>query len=438
MTTTVFFSWQADTPTREGRNFIERALNQALKRLKSDANIEDAVRGGLELDKDTKGVGGQPAIVDTIFKKIDQAAVFVPDLTFVGKRLDGRPTPNPNVLIEYGWALKSLSNNRIVPVMNTAHGKPDREAMPFNMRHLRFPITYDLSNTADDEMRKGELEKLAKDFEHHLRIIFDSAEFRDSLPKPPPPVPFPAAQPKSGQARFRAQGQALGIREESFNFMAEPSNEVHLVDGPAIWLRLMPTKALDRSWTATEIRKVATENGLMLSTLMNAWRDGSYLRAEDGWGFYPVYDDKSHTTAVTFLFETGEVWSIDTYPLKPAKEHSEESKKKMGFEPPERPMEAALSRSAQFLGRLGINPPYKWIAGIEGVRGAGLYYPPPPGHYFVDSGPRGTLVSDVIIEEGILSAGASTRGALKPFFVKLFSKCGIERPDYLDKIAGTQ
>jgi hypothetical protein len=38
--------------------------------------------------------------VDTIFRKIDGTAIFVPDLTFVGKRADGRPTPNPNVLIE--------------------------------------------------------------------------------------------------------------------------------------------------------------------------------------------------------------------------------------------------------------------------------------------------------------------------------------------------
>jgi Molybdopterin-binding domain of aldehyde dehydrogenase len=50
--------------------------------------------------------------VETIFRKIDKAAAFVPDLTLVSERRDGRPTPNPNVLIEYGWALKSLGHGR--------------------------------------------------------------------------------------------------------------------------------------------------------------------------------------------------------------------------------------------------------------------------------------------------------------------------------------
>src|SRR4051794_22073396 len=105
MPKTVFFSWQADTPTKEGRNLIERSLDRALTRIGEDTEIEEAARE-LELDKDTKGVPGSPPIVETIFRKIDQAVAFVPDLTFVGQRIDGRPTPNPNVLVEYGWALR--------------------------------------------------------------------------------------------------------------------------------------------------------------------------------------------------------------------------------------------------------------------------------------------------------------------------------------------
>jgi hypothetical protein len=142
MPNTIFFSWQADTNTRSGRNFIQKALERAASRISDDTEVEDAVREELTVDRDTIGVAGSPPIVETIFRKIDQAALFVPDLTFTGKRLDGRPTPNPNVLIEYGWALKSLSHSRIVPVMNTAYGEPVADAMPFNMRHLRNPIPY--------------------------------------------------------------------------------------------------------------------------------------------------------------------------------------------------------------------------------------------------------------------------------------------------------
>jgi len=100
MAETVFFSWQIDRPTNTGRNFIERALERALARINDEIHIDEAERDELAVDRDTRGVAGQPPIVDTIFKKIDAATVFVPDLTFVGLRNDNRPSPNPNVLIE--------------------------------------------------------------------------------------------------------------------------------------------------------------------------------------------------------------------------------------------------------------------------------------------------------------------------------------------------
>jgi hypothetical protein len=127
MALTVFFSWQVDRSDGGERRLIEDALGDAMRRVMRDANIEPAIREeGLEVDRDTKGVPGTPPIVDTIFAKIDKAAIFVPDLTFVATRADGRPAPNPNVLIEYGWALKSLTHARMMPVMNTHYGKPTR------------------------------------------------------------------------------------------------------------------------------------------------------------------------------------------------------------------------------------------------------------------------------------------------------------------------
>jgi len=99
MSNIVFFSWQADRSTKEGRNLIEKSLETAVDIIAQDITIEKAVRD-MRVDKDTKGVPGSPLIFETILKKIDRAAVFVPDLTFVGTRTDNRLTPNPNVLID--------------------------------------------------------------------------------------------------------------------------------------------------------------------------------------------------------------------------------------------------------------------------------------------------------------------------------------------------
>jgi hypothetical protein len=41
---TIFFSWQDDTPTECGRNFIHQAIEKAIKLLNSDAEIEESVR----------------------------------------------------------------------------------------------------------------------------------------------------------------------------------------------------------------------------------------------------------------------------------------------------------------------------------------------------------------------------------------------------------
>ena len=153
--TTIFYSWQSDTPSEVNRGFIENALRAALDRLKADAALEPALRkSSLELDKDTEGVAGSPPITQTILDKIEACGVFVADLTFVGesvksgrrKNRSKRLLPNPNVLLEYGFALRSRGHERMIAVMNTAYGEPGNENLPFDVRHVRWPITYKLSS----------------------------------------------------------------------------------------------------------------------------------------------------------------------------------------------------------------------------------------------------------------------------------------------------
>ncbi|MBR7782118.1 hypothetical protein [Undibacterium luofuense] len=182
--TSIFFSWQSDRNSLTGRNLIERALERAISKISKDINLFEPDRdgGALILDRDTRNVAGSPPIVETIFRKIDSAAVFVPDLTFVGTRSDQRPTPNPNVLIEYGWALKVLGHGRVVGVMNTAYGEPSGENMPFDLRHQRNPITYFCPEGASDAVKVAARDSLAKDFENALRAVFSSKEYQETLP----------------------------------------------------------------------------------------------------------------------------------------------------------------------------------------------------------------------------------------------------------------
>ncbi len=93
------------------------------------------------------------------------------DLTSVGKSKRKRLLPNPNVLVEYGYALKSVGKQRIIAVMNTAFGKPTEVNMPFNIKKLRWPIQFLLKEGAEQTEREKVKASLVDDFSYALTIV---------------------------------------------------------------------------------------------------------------------------------------------------------------------------------------------------------------------------------------------------------------------------
>jgi hypothetical protein len=413
MALTIFFSWQVDRPDGGERRLIEDALSDAVRRLMLDASVEPAIREeGLEVDRDTKGVAGTPPIVDTIFGKINRAGIFVPDLTFVGARADGRPSPNPNVLIEYGWALKSLTHARMMPVMNTHYGEPTAESMPFDMRHLRHPIRFNLPPGADATQKRAIRAALSKELEAAIKTTVKSPEFATALPKPPA---FPAAQPREGQSRFRLPGAPLG---KTFPHFAEPSKDIFLAGGSATWLRLMPVIDPGRQWSPADLRTDANKyrNQLRpLGTLSSSSLSTGDIRAADGFGFYMALDAERPTPTVTYVFRTGEVWGIDTY--HPSVDG--------GISLPISELVGALTNYATFLRDcLGINPPYQCIVGIEGAKDRPVWLPHVRGRAYLTN-PFGSSIEDVIVYKAVHEDGAKPFDTLRGFFAAVLESCGV-------------
>ena len=116
-----------------------------------------------------------------IFQKISRATVFVPDLTLVGRTENGRLIPNPNVLIEYGWALCALGHLGMVPVMNTAFGEATAENLPFNMRYLRNPITFQLLENAAQAEKSIAKTELVKQLAQAIRLILKNLPLEAEL-----------------------------------------------------------------------------------------------------------------------------------------------------------------------------------------------------------------------------------------------------------------
>jgi len=149
----IFYSWQSDQ--KQNRRFIRSALDQAIDELRQDLTLEEASRD-IVADQDTAGLPGSPAIADAILQKIRKAEVFVADLTFIEKNKndDGRHTPNPNVMLEYGYALHALGNSKIIGVFNEVHGSS--KDLPFDLAHRRWPIKFNLPSDSDPEKKKSQ------------------------------------------------------------------------------------------------------------------------------------------------------------------------------------------------------------------------------------------------------------------------------------------
>ncbi|MBO9707444.1 MAG: hypothetical protein J7521_04440 [Caulobacter sp.] len=186
----IFFSWQSDTRGAIGRFLIHQALGDAIAKLKADAAI-DAAHREIAVDSDTQGIGGSPPIVETIFRKIDGALLFVSDMTYVGFRPGGGGTPNPNVSIEHGWALKSLTWRRVISVMNTAMGHPKTHELPFDLRHAKGPIFFDCPHDATAEQRRTAKDGLTRDLAKAIRLVLDDPEVHAQLKPAAPVEPHP-------------------------------------------------------------------------------------------------------------------------------------------------------------------------------------------------------------------------------------------------------
>lgn len=133
---TIFYSWQSDLPGSETRNIIQDGIKDVVRLLRGTVDIE--------ADRDTKGEYGSPDIANTIFSKIDECDIFVADVSAVCKYevtdKDGnikiKYIPNPNVMLELGYATHVVGWENVICVLNADYGAP--EDMPFDIASRRL------------------------------------------------------------------------------------------------------------------------------------------------------------------------------------------------------------------------------------------------------------------------------------------------------------
>jgi hypothetical protein len=197
---TIFYSWQSDLDPKKNKNFISTVLNKAIKKSKKHS---DKIELEISIDRDTKNKSGAISISDSIFEKIDNCDIFICDISIINKNwytgiLKKRLTPNPNVLIELGYAVNLLGWERIICLNNINISK--NEDLPFDIRSHR--ITNINPNDIDSNINilKSAIDFTINDYEniltrfnkknhkqhdqkiyHKLKQIFSENELQESL-----------------------------------------------------------------------------------------------------------------------------------------------------------------------------------------------------------------------------------------------------------------
>lgn len=291
---TVFWSWQSDLDARVTREVVRFALDAAITMLAAD--VEEAERPSLT--SDTQGVAGTPDIVATIYRKIDEAAVFVGDVTPIAVSASGKACANPNVLLEMGYAHRALGENRILQVCNTAFEGAALEKLPFDMRGRRGPIPFHLAVDADREELRRVRADLAKRLAEYLRLALDQ-------------LPAPLLEAVHWQPHFRDdpdlwfdRAEAQTVTSGSFG-----SSQYRWMQYEPGYARIIPSR-----WTAKPGAKKAIAGHPGHAALLADANGLSFGITRGGAVVYWPRNEKDgayQTLAVTQWFEkTGEFWGV--------------------------------------------------------------------------------------------------------------------------------
>lgn len=242
---------------------------------------------------------GSPEIVATIFKKIDEAAVFVADVTPVVVSANGKHMANPNVLIELGYAKKALGPDRIILVWNTAITDCKVEDLPFDLRHRRGPLSFSLPVDSSSQDLKIARSKLSSNLQSAIAACLAEIE--------------PAnAQPGEASWELTAvEDPSIWLTGTSplvVNRRHDEPISMGIDEGPRAYARLLPT-----NWKPAENYRALIDDSFhpiplgRFSGLDWGRTTGGYLAYRSS---EPIQERGRTPTATRFFSKTGEIWGV--------------------------------------------------------------------------------------------------------------------------------
>ena len=298
----IFWSWQSDYSPKTCRHFMREALVDAIAQVADEIGVDDADRP--EIDHDTKGERGMADIAATILNKIAAAAVFVADLTPIAQSPDGKWLPNPNVMIELGWAMHRPGWERVIGILNMASGAKV-EDLPFDIRQRRV-VTFVLAENTDKNSRAAARSRLVSELKQALltNLVERSEEIAATST-----ITGVASRPDN-YSIWASAGDAL-THNDAFGRAKRES--VAMPDIPRAYMRIIPAGWNNGVPSVSDIAKLNQSESVGAPS--DSARDGNFGATEEGFVRYWITGssesgEASSTNMTMFFEDTGEFWML--------------------------------------------------------------------------------------------------------------------------------
>lgn len=364
-------------------------------------------------------------MADTLLRKIDEASIFVADLTFVaaiGPRNKG--LPNANVSIELGYAAKGVGFDRMICVFNRHFGSPSQ--LPFDLVHRQYPVQYTLSPDSTIEQRRTELESLSESLKKNLRLIIRKLRVASGTPKLEDLLPYAAAP--LADSTFITTGQIA--QTTSRDDEGRENEYVYWHHGPCAWLRLIPSQS--RDFSRAQLSKIISSAVPPLQPFGYSAHATIELNA---YGVISIgYDDALSTiaTEVTQVFRSGEIWGLNHTLIEP-KRTSPTRMFQIPWPATERLFREALAGYLTFAQRtLALTLPITIVAGLGMVDQA--RFVPDKQHWYNDP-PKPSRCHEQFISSQVTINhwDAPQAPMLDQLFTRILDACGHDYAEWRDK-----
>ena len=146
---------------------------------KAKSTIEYNKKINIIIDEATRNMTGSQNISLTILNKIDDANIFVCDISTINKTDSNknRKTPNPNVMYELGYAVAKLGWERIILILNQEYG--EISDVPFDIQQhsiTSYKLAYSKTNNS-----KSIIGTKSKELENKIQLILDIKQKKENI-----------------------------------------------------------------------------------------------------------------------------------------------------------------------------------------------------------------------------------------------------------------